>query len=107
MEESRCGGGLRLCLDEVELCSPFFIALLGERYGDVPKELSAEILERFPWVGKLRDRSVTEMEIVAGALSFSAPVPTVLFYFRDPKYVATFAELKGYRISSRERRGAL
>ncbi|TMP95755.1 MAG: DUF4062 domain-containing protein [Verrucomicrobia bacterium] len=87
MEESRCGGALRLCLEEVELCSPFFIALLGERYGYVPKELSAEILERFPWVGKLRDRSVTEMEIVAGALSFSAPVPTVLFYFRDPKYV--------------------
>src|SRR5262245_34224355 len=50
LEEAHRGDTLRLCLEEVEACSPFFIALLGERYGYVEKELHPDLETRFPWL---------------------------------------------------------
>jgi len=85
VEEAHRGETLRLCLEEVEACSPFFIALLGERYGFVRMDLPSDLLVRFPWLQRFRGRSITEMEIEAGALSQPAPSPTVFFYFRDPE----------------------
>ena len=69
VEEAHRGETLRLCLEEVEACSPFFIALLGERYGFVQDSLPSDLLARFPWLERFRGRSITEMEIEAGALS--------------------------------------
>lgn len=35
-EEAESGETLQICLDEIESCRPFFICLLGERYGWTP-----------------------------------------------------------------------
>jgi hypothetical protein len=35
-EEARREGALKICLDEIERCRPFFVCLLGSRYGWVP-----------------------------------------------------------------------
>src|SRR5947207_5351306 len=35
-EESQSGQALRICLEEIEHCRPFFVCLLGDRYGWVP-----------------------------------------------------------------------
>src|SRR5258708_4580255 len=35
-EQSTRRGTLKLCLDEIRACRPFFIGLLGERYGWTP-----------------------------------------------------------------------
>ena len=35
-EEAEHGKVLEVCLDEIERCRPFFIGILGERYGSVP-----------------------------------------------------------------------
>jgi hypothetical protein len=35
-DEAKSEGALRICLDEIERCRPFFLCLLGDRYGWVP-----------------------------------------------------------------------
>ncbi len=36
-EESRSGKTVRICLEETEKCRPYFIGILGSRYGWVPQ----------------------------------------------------------------------
>ena len=35
-EESRAGQTIRICLEEIDRCRPYFIGILGSRYGWVP-----------------------------------------------------------------------
>uniref|UniRef100_A0A914W2W6 NACHT domain-containing protein n=1 Tax=Plectus sambesii TaxID=2011161 RepID=A0A914W2W6_9BILA len=78
---------VRVCLTELERCvdetggKPFFIGLLGERYGWVPakKELTDELITKTDWVPNI---SVTHMEIVNGVLRRNNP--NALFLLRDP-----------------------
>jgi nephrocystin-3 len=65
-EQSTRKETLKLCLDEIRSCRPFFIGLLGERYGWVPGDdaFTADLREEQPWLENLRDRSVTELEIL-------------------------------------------
>jgi nephrocystin-3 len=87
-EQSRRRETLRLCLNEIKLCRPFFIGLLGERYGWVPGEdtFTGDLCEEEPWIEKLQDRSVTELEIVHGVLNNPEMARQAFFYFRDPAY---------------------
>ncbi|GBG32020.1 Protein kinase, putative [Hondaea fermentalgiana] len=93
-EESSSGAVVRLCLQEIDTCRPFFVGLLGERYGwhlAPPGGYVDELLEqtmdigeaRYPWVYEYRDRSVTELEILHGALRNPEMADFVTFYFRD------------------------
>ncbi len=80
---------LKLCLDEIRACRPFFIGLLGERYGWVPDPdaFTADLREEQPWVTGLQDRSVTELEIIYGVLREPQMHQRAFFYFRDPHYL--------------------
>ncbi|NQT13105.1 MAG: tetratricopeptide repeat protein [Planctomycetes bacterium] len=79
---------LKLCLEEIDRSRPFFIGLLGERYGWVPEAdtFAADLEEEQPWVGSLRDRSVTELEILHGVLNKPEMASRAFFYFRDRAY---------------------
>src|SRR4051812_47186351 len=46
-EEAQGAGALRLCLDEIERCRPYFVCLLGERFGWVPppQEIARDFYE--------------------------------------------------------------
>lgn len=46
-EEAQGAGALAVCLDEIERCRPFFVCLLGDRFGWVPppEEVPASIFE--------------------------------------------------------------
>src|SRR2546429_290672 len=55
------GKVLPLCLSEIERCRPYFIGLLGERYGWVPEEIPEELLEVQPWLNEHRKQSVTAL----------------------------------------------
>src|ERR1044071_2581768 len=68
-EETAEGKILPLCLEEIKRCHPYFIGLLGERYGWVPDEIPAELLEREPWLQEHRGKSITELEIHHGVLN--------------------------------------
>lgn len=83
------GKVLPICLEEITRCRPYFIGLLGERYGWVPQEVAAELIDREPWLGKevQEGKSVTELEIIHGVLRNEEMRQRACFYFRDPKYV--------------------
>ena len=74
-EESENGKVLEICLNEIDNSRPFFIGLLGDRYGWCPTEEELEknhnIEELHPWVRQAiaEGKSVTEMEFLYGALS--------------------------------------
>ena len=63
-EQAAEGKVLPLCLAEIERSRPYFIGLLGERYGWVPEAVPDELLESEPWLQEqLQGRkSVTELE---------------------------------------------
>lgn len=71
---------LNTCFDEIRNSKPFFIGLLGERYGWVPdpEEASFALDE-----SESSDKSITEMEIDCALKSFPY-LDRCLFYFRDP-----------------------
>lgn len=77
-EESASGRVLQLCLGEVDRCRPFFVCLLGERYGwshairetdELLDRTFANAQERYPWITDYKDRSITELEIRHAALN--------------------------------------
>jgi tetratricopeptide (TPR) repeat protein len=86
-EQSSEGKVLPICLSEIHRCRPYFICLLGERYGWVPFEISQNLIDREPWLSEHLGRSVTELEILHGVLNNPAMAGHALFYFRDPSYI--------------------
>lgn len=66
-EQSRRGETVAICMSEIDRCRPLFMGMVGERYG---------------WVPDGKNISVTEDEILYGALE--APKDTeAFFYLRD------------------------
>jgi tetratricopeptide (TPR) repeat protein len=82
------GKVLPLCLQEIEHCRPYFIGLLGERYGWVPEDFSLDLVESQPWLEKHRGKSVTALEILHGVLENPEMAEHAFFYFRDLAYAA-------------------
>ena len=87
-EQSERKETLKLCLDEIRSCRPFFIGLLGERYGWVPdaNALTPDLLQEQGWLSEAQQKSVTELEILHGVLRDPAMAPRSFFYFRNPAY---------------------
>ena len=90
-EQKAEGKVLPICLEEIKRCRPYFIGLLGERYGWIPETIPAELLDREAWLREqLQSRkSVTELEIIHGVLPEAAMRGRAYFYFRDPRYLET------------------
>lgn len=69
-EDAAEGRVLPICLAEIEACRPFFIGILGERYGYVPDgPLPPDLVEQEPWLAKSAGASVTELEIMHGVFN--------------------------------------
>lgn len=88
-EQRSEGKVLPICLDEIQRCRPYFVGILGERYGWVPDEIPQELIEREPWLKEHFSHSVTELEILHGVLNNPDMAAHAFFYFRDPAYVGT------------------
>ena len=88
-EEAAEGKVLPLCLEEIRRCRPYFIGLLGERYGWVPKpdDIPGDLLEREAWLKNHLQCSVTELEIIHGVLNEEQMHRRAFFYIRDPNYL--------------------
>lgn len=86
-EQAAEGHVLPICLAEIEASRPFFIGMLGERYGWVPDAIPEALLEREPWLAEHLTRSVTELEIMHGVLNDPEMAGRAVFYFRDPSYL--------------------
>lgn len=78
---------LRVVLDAVRRCRPFFVGILGERYGTPAGHLPADLLRAEPWLAAHRATSLTELEMLHGVLNDPALARRACFYFRDPAYL--------------------
>uniref|UniRef100_F1LQV7 Tetratricopeptide repeat domain 41 n=1 Tax=Rattus norvegicus TaxID=10116 RepID=F1LQV7_RAT len=103
---------LKLCLDYVNRCFPFFICLLGQTYGDFLPDYTPFLLSKvkdleslskgeqnlyvaakngYPWVLKTPNCSLTEFEIIQAA--FRKKSQFQFFYFRTSNsLLRTFSE---------------
>jgi ribosomal protein L39E len=84
--EAQAGQVVPICLSEVSQCIPYFICILGGRYGWVPTELPAWLLEQETWLKDSPGISVTEMEIRQARRIAKEAGAHFFFYFRDPDY---------------------
>ncbi len=85
---------LSVCMNELEKSRPYFLGILGNRYGWVPpKQLSVEIMHEFGINIDPEGRSITELEILSGSLE--APIKMKpLFFFRDETVIHLIPEKK-------------
>ncbi len=84
-EQKADGKVLPICLEEIQRCRPYFIGLLGERYGWVPDEIPQDIIRGETWLTQHPDCSVTELEILHGVLNNPEVAEHAFFYLRDVK----------------------
>ena len=92
VEEAESGEVLPICLAEIDRSRPYFIGMLGERYGWIPPQegYAPDLLERQPWLKKHQGgKSVTELEILHGVLKIKRMKSRAFFYFRSPAYART------------------
>jgi tetratricopeptide (TPR) repeat protein len=84
-EASQRGETLPICLREIERSRPYFLGLLGERYGwTPPADLYPEQLVAMqPWLREhAGGASVTELEILHGVLNNPEMAGRAFFHFR-------------------------
>jgi hypothetical protein len=84
-EQKSEGKVLPICLAEIDRCRPYFIGLLGERYGWVPEEIDEDLARQQEWLLEHKEKSVTELEIVHGVLRNPAMRGLAFFYIRAPE----------------------
>jgi hypothetical protein len=63
-----CVYDLYVSLQEIDRCSPYFVAVLGERYGWIPDALDANTLTNYPWLQLPRNRNILLPGVRASAL---------------------------------------
>lgn len=86
MSEEESGQAvLKVCIDAIDRCKPFFIVLLGERYGwipgtDIVESVRDERISRYYEDGM----SITNLEILYGALAREDLFARCIFCFRNP-----------------------
>src|SRR5262249_47732266 len=78
-EQAENEQALELCLKQIDECRPFFLGILGERYGWVPDRIPPRLLRAHPWLRNVPGRSVTELECRHGVLNH--PHGRALFCF--------------------------
>ena len=85
--EAKSDRVLDLCLQQIDECRPFFVGILGERYGWVPKTYDEQALSKYGWIQHLTGKSITELEILYGVLNKAEMRRRAFFYFRDPAFM--------------------
>ncbi|MEJ7833345.1 MAG: tetratricopeptide repeat protein [Nocardioides sp.] len=88
-EQKAEGAVLPICLAEIDRSRPYFLGLLGQRYGWVPEEIPPGLREQLPWLSALPGTSVTELEVLHGVLNDPDAGGHAFFHVRDPAWVDT------------------
>ena len=107
-EESTSGKVVEICLDEIRRSRPFFIGLVGGRYGSIPdKDFVFEkdhIYERFPELREYfeEQRSITEIEMLYGVLAYDERVNANFFIKKESKISDEFREKDAANIKKLE-----
>ncbi len=100
-EESKSGRVLEICLDEIERTRPFFIGLLGGRYGWIPTAEDCHnqqsLIDKYPQIAEYlrQGKSVTEMEMLFGALDTHEWAHSFFFIRTDSTIPKKYREAEG------------
>lgn len=78
---------LDICLSQIDECRPYFLGILGERYGWVSDIVPERVVSKWGWVRHHLSKSITELEILYGVLNNPSMYGHALFCFRDPKFL--------------------
>jgi Domain of unknown function (DUF4062) len=110
-EQAASGKVIELCLQVVDGCRPFFVCMLGNRYGLTPDQVPADKVAAMRGFEIPTDKSVTHLEILYAALWTSAdssnpPCEYAFFYFRDPRCIPEVESLTAYTPEQRVRHEA-
>ena len=92
-EEDQLGGQvLPICLSEIDRCRPYFIGILGNRYGSLMQEVPHQISDSIPWLKDKEGKSITELEMLYAILDHSRDdnVAHASFYFRSNELTETW-----------------
>lgn len=94
-EEESSHQVLRVCIDAIDRCRPYILVLLGERYGWIPDHSLVHSLRDERIENWYEDQmSITNLEILYGALSEADTLKQCVFCFRDPGVIEQIAEEK-------------
>ena len=77
-DQAEHGEVLPICLAEIDQCRPYFVGLLGERYGWVPGRVRTDLLSLYPWLADHPQSSLTELEMLYAALNDPAGTAAVI-----------------------------
>lgn len=100
-ETARSGKVVEICMDEIVRSRPFFIGLIGGRYGWIPKEddeaITEKLLMKYPWVKDcVSERlSITEMEMQFGVLNNPEPINAYFFQKDEIAVPRRFRDRRG------------
>ena len=89
VQQAERGEVLPICLAEIDRARPYFVGMLGDRYGWIPPKdaYAPDLVERQPWLGSHSGgKSVTELEMLHGVLNNPKMACRALFYFRSSSY---------------------
>lgn len=87
-EQQERGETLPTLLAEIDRCRPYFIGLLGERYGWVPPQaaLTDKLKADYPVLASAQGASVTAFEVMHALLSDPDTAARACFFERDPSW---------------------
>ena len=86
-QDAEQGKALEICLEEIERSRPFFIGVLGERYGSLLGSLPEDAEFDHPWLVAHERHSLTALEITHAVLRDPKLARRAFFYFRDPRFI--------------------
>jgi nephrocystin-3 len=87
-EEATHGKIIRTCLEEIDRCRPYFIGIIGDRYGWSPKfhdvQKDGELIRKYPWIEDMsaESASIIDMEFEYAVLQNPSQAYGSYFYFR-------------------------
>ena len=102
---------VKVCLNRIDQCRPFFVCLLGQRYGTiaVAEGVSDETIKNYPGLEDAisKGSSITELEILHSVISPFHSQQTIeeegyhrseyaYFYFRDDSYLKDLPDKPSY-----------
>ncbi|MBR3836724.1 MAG: DUF4062 domain-containing protein [Clostridia bacterium] len=84
-EEQVDGKVLPICLSEIDKCRPYFIGIIGNRYGSILETVPEHISRSIPWLRGKEGSSITELEMLYAVLDHGKNAQTTnsAFYFRS------------------------
>ena len=87
-EEDQIGGQvLPICLGEIDKCRPYFIGIIGNRYGSVMERVPEQVVRSIPWLEGKEGVSITELEMLYAVLDHEKLDSSVnsAFYIRSDR----------------------